>query len=781
MANVNETMIQGTKVVSGDVVSFNTPREVNIKSLKVYFSPKQAGEGTPSPDNVRPISGWTGVEIEHCGKNLFDYANAGIVNNHYRNDNGVETASSSGTFYTSTYYKVKPSTSYSISGLKNNTSYGVRIYRLNKNKEWITRQGTWVLNANYGNIYFLTEDNCYYVQFQFSAGVDISGMQLEESQHETSYEPYKTKILLPNEYQEVEYLESTGTQYIITNYHPQTDWTAVDWKFAFTASQNGDQMLWGARSATNGRKVWQCEKYFGRSWYVACGSVSYRIVLADYGRKLNQIYTGHVDNTTLTVDGGSASPTQTNTGENESTMGIFCWNKNGTAEYKNNGLQIYSLTFKENDIVSANFIPCYRKSDKVAGMYDTVSNTFYTNSGTGEFITGPEVNPHSIDWTSDAGTVYGGYVDLVSGELVETYEMIDLSTITWRKDYYSYGFFSYLPSRFIGVTKNVQTFDGYCDSLNVTNYNKPTTTDYYITMRVSGGNGWIVKTDGTQDVEPTGNLCMALKNPITHQLSPATLTSLVQTNTFWSNADRVEVEYEFVNKFNAIESRKSIFTNTPRTESLSGNILSFNTDMAADLKECKVYFSPKQDLHGYSKPWIGGMGKNLLDVSQFKDGYYIDNDGNEQANALFGYTTSYTPVIAGQTYTLSGNVGNSGNAYSAIYYYNENKEFISRETFFSNTLPHTFIAVEDAKYVNIQYYAAGNLDTVQLESGSSATSYEPYSNVCPIEGWDGIEVTRCGKNLCPPISEWSPGYINGSSGNIVQPGNTLKEKYSDYI
>lgn len=37
-------------------------------------------------------------------------------------------------------------------------------------------------------------------------------------------------------------------------------------------------------------------------------------------------------------------------------------------------------------------IPCYRKSDLVAGMYDLVNNVFYTNVGTGEFIVGPDVN-----------------------------------------------------------------------------------------------------------------------------------------------------------------------------------------------------------------------------------------------------------------------------------------------------------------------------------------------------------------------------------------------------
>lgn len=39
-----------------------------------------------------------------------------------------------------------------------------------------------------------------------------------------------------------------------------------------------------------------------------------------------------------------------------------------------------------------NLIPCYRKSDNVAGMYDIVNDVFYTNAGFGSFIVGPNVN-----------------------------------------------------------------------------------------------------------------------------------------------------------------------------------------------------------------------------------------------------------------------------------------------------------------------------------------------------------------------------------------------------
>lgn len=45
-------------------------------------------------------------------------------------------------------------------------------------------------------------------------------------------------------------------------------------------------------------------------------------------------------------------------------------------------LKIFS--FKSPGVI--NLIPCVRKSDSKPGMYDTVTKTFFTNAGTGEFI-----------------------------------------------------------------------------------------------------------------------------------------------------------------------------------------------------------------------------------------------------------------------------------------------------------------------------------------------------------------------------------------------------------
>lgn len=48
------------------------PEYVALEKLNVEFLPKQSGTGDPSPDNVRPISGWDEVTVTRCGENLID-------------------------------------------------------------------------------------------------------------------------------------------------------------------------------------------------------------------------------------------------------------------------------------------------------------------------------------------------------------------------------------------------------------------------------------------------------------------------------------------------------------------------------------------------------------------------------------------------------------------------------------------------------------------------------------------------------------------------------------
>lgn len=61
--------------VSGNPVTC-TPVEGYPLGVVVTLEPKQAGTGDPSPDNVRPISGYDGVTVNTRGKNVLDVSDA---------------------------------------------------------------------------------------------------------------------------------------------------------------------------------------------------------------------------------------------------------------------------------------------------------------------------------------------------------------------------------------------------------------------------------------------------------------------------------------------------------------------------------------------------------------------------------------------------------------------------------------------------------------------------------------------------------------------------------
>lgn len=54
----------------GAVASFSDGTDLPLNSLLVDIDPVQSGSGDPSPTNIRPISGWNGVKVTRCGKNL---------------------------------------------------------------------------------------------------------------------------------------------------------------------------------------------------------------------------------------------------------------------------------------------------------------------------------------------------------------------------------------------------------------------------------------------------------------------------------------------------------------------------------------------------------------------------------------------------------------------------------------------------------------------------------------------------------------------------------------
>lgn len=67
----------------------------------------------------------------------------------------------------------------------------------------------------------------------------------------------------------------------------------------------------------------------------------------------------------------------------------------GTTGYYNAPIKakIYRLKISQDTDIIADVYPAKRDSDGVVGMYDIISNTFFTNSGTGSFIAGDGLTP----------------------------------------------------------------------------------------------------------------------------------------------------------------------------------------------------------------------------------------------------------------------------------------------------------------------------------------------------------------------------------------------------
>lgn len=51
--------------------TFTTDLAKPLRRLVIPLTPVQSGSGDPSPSNIRPITGWTGLNINRTGKNMF--------------------------------------------------------------------------------------------------------------------------------------------------------------------------------------------------------------------------------------------------------------------------------------------------------------------------------------------------------------------------------------------------------------------------------------------------------------------------------------------------------------------------------------------------------------------------------------------------------------------------------------------------------------------------------------------------------------------------------------
>ena len=188
---------------------------------------------------------------------------------------------------------------------------------------------------------------------------------------------------LPSGYTELEYIQSSGTQYINTGFNPNQD-TKIVISVAFLGSV-GENVLGSRNSSSDGTNRFGIITFSSSSKIGSFfGSTATQAISLD-----SSVHNYTLSKAGLSVDGTSYGGAY---GANFSCtypITLFAWN-NGSNGIVKNSSKIISCKIFSGEVLARDFIPCKNPSG-VIGLYDTVNSQFYSNAGTGIFIAGPEI------------------------------------------------------------------------------------------------------------------------------------------------------------------------------------------------------------------------------------------------------------------------------------------------------------------------------------------------------------------------------------------------------
>ena len=214
-----------------------------------------------------------------------------------------------------------------------------------------------------------------------------------------TFNGWKVLKAIPAEYTELEYIESTGTQYIATGVYQNTSLKIIESYagVAFSAIPTVRQCIgcfsgasdnyWGVQPNGDNGAVFQNGP---NNYSIGTNPISINTKYDVYNKLVNRNLvqiSGTVGaflkvylNSAL-VDDLKAHVTFDN-----SELRIF---EHSTNTISNTRIYYYRVLFDGELVLNA--VPARRNSDNVIGLYDTVTKQFFTNAGTGTFIAGPAV------------------------------------------------------------------------------------------------------------------------------------------------------------------------------------------------------------------------------------------------------------------------------------------------------------------------------------------------------------------------------------------------------
>lgn len=193
-------------------------------------------------------------------------------------------------------------------------------------------------------------------------------------------------------YEEVEWVESTGKQYVYLDWKPPIETWGFEADFiiknkfnttqaAWNSSTNTDNsgMLFGVRSSSGVNDI-ELGTYGSTGYFRVGGGTIPCGIKTDKTRQIIKLI-----GTTLTKPDGTTTTIQRSaetTNKPYNNMTIFAY-YDGLRRSSYGGLnypstsRIYSLKFYEGETVKVHLVGAIRKSDNTTGLYDKISNHFY--------------------------------------------------------------------------------------------------------------------------------------------------------------------------------------------------------------------------------------------------------------------------------------------------------------------------------------------------------------------------------------------------------------------
>ena len=209
-------------------------------------------------------------------------------------------------------------------------------------------------------------------------------------------------VRLPSEYTELDYVESTGTQYIATDVVP-TNTTGYEVTFDAPADNSTDNIIFGCREDSGNTRYWLDVDWSANDnieWGFGTFSRNdpayrYSLVASDAGRtfvsqcNLYNCRKCNLNGTDYLMPQTTDLPTITY------PIYIFCANKYGTADHFSS-VKIRSIKITEGISLTHQYIPALRKSDGKTGMFDLVEREFLTSTADTDLIAGPSAAKEMI-------------------------------------------------------------------------------------------------------------------------------------------------------------------------------------------------------------------------------------------------------------------------------------------------------------------------------------------------------------------------------------------------